>query len=62
MFYTFGVSVLVLPYYWRETAIEGGGSILRVEISIPQGKGMGMFDFHAVLRLQVNLPIFKRRW
>ena len=35
-------------------------SILRVEISIPQGKGLGMFDYHVVLQLQVKLPVFRK--
>jgi len=35
-------------------------STLRVEISIPQDKGMGMFDCHAVLRLRVNDPFLKK--
>jgi len=34
-------------------------STLRVEISIPQGKEMGMCDYNAVLRLRVKWPIFK---
>jgi len=31
-----------------------------IEISIPQGKGMGMFDCRAALRLRLKWPIKKK--